>query len=504
MNKYREIRVHSSIKKIIAALTLLILIMPFADASAEEQEIAGVEEAVQVQEKKGPGGKSELSKNINIDMKVLYGQYNNMLSTINLSHEQNDFVYLLSANFKRSNDFGYNNETYENSSFYENKLAFTGNLQLTEKWRAILETEVQGDSRGMFDNTVYSREEKEKSKASVKNVAKLSTAFEGYVTVGGGQYVHRLRPLVNTSEGSSRLNQANAEIGGEYIWSPTNRIRFNSLFYYYDYSVEEVRSDRFLNSEVIDDFYITRNVGISLGLNVDWNRDGNFLASPILTFLIKDYRFATVGIAYRYDLLPFRPENYYLEQKYIMPSYDLPPARVHHGHLQMEFRMNSFLNIKSLFSVEKSDNYYNYYPVSGNVLSADTQQVLNYRSKINVSLYFLERVLEYEMSYEYSYFDADYNVTYHPIHQLSGAVKFNGDTWKINWLNRFQGQVYTDPTDDRQLGSFVVGELGVQRKMLESFFAYIKIENLYNRKYFMRDGYPEQGLSVMGGIRILI
>jgi len=485
-------------------ITVLVFVMFHGGYSfGEEPEIASVEIA-QAPEKKGPDRKSDLSRNINIDMKVLYGQYNNMLSTINLSQEQNDFVYLLSANFKRSNDFGYNSVTYENSSYYENKLGFTGNLQITEKWRTILETEVHGDSRGMFDNTVYSREEKEKSKVSLKNVVKLSTAFEGYVTVGGAQYVHRLRPLVDTSDGNSRLNQANSEIGGEYIWSPTNRIRFNSMFYYYDYSVEDVPSDRSLNSEIIDDFYITRNIGISLGVNVDWNRDDDFLVSPILSFLVKDYRFATIGVAYRYDQIPFRPENYYLEQKYIMPAYDLPPARVHHGHLQMEFRMNSFLNIKSLFTVEKSNNYYNYYPVSGNVLSADTLQVVNYRSKINVSLFFLERMFEYEMSYEYSYFDADYNVTYHPIHQFSGAVKYNGEQWKITWLNRFQGQVYTDPYDERQLGGFVVGELGIQRKMLESFFAYIKIENLYNRKYFMREGYPEQGFSFMGGIRILI
>ncbi len=491
-------------KLILKILIVLVLVVSFGVCvSAEDLETAGGE-AAPLAENKGTDSKSDLSKNVTIDMKVLYGRYNNMLSTINLSQEQNDFVYLLSANFKRSNDFGYNDITYENSSYYENKLGFTGNLQLTESWRVILDTEVNGDSRGMFDNTVYSREEKEKSKVSVKNVAKLSTAFEGYITVGGAQYVHRLRPLVDTSEGNSKLKQVNAEVGGEYIWSPTNRIRFNSIFYYYDYSVEDVRCDRFLNSEIIDDFYITRNIGISMGLNVDWNRDGDFLASPILTFLIKDYRFATIGIGYRYDLVPFRPENYYLEQKYIMPAYDLPPARVHRGHLQMEFRMNSFLDIKSLFSVEKSDNYYNYFPVTGNVLSADTLPVINYRSKIGMGLFFFERILEFETAYEYSYFDADLNVTYHPTHQLSGAVKYNGELWRFSWVNRFQGQVYTDPRDDRQLGGFVVGEIGIQRKMLESFFGYIKIENLYNRKYFMREGYPEQGLSFMGGVRILI
>ena len=164
MNIVSERLLHSIIKIIFYnVLMALFLVICFAgNVSAEEPEIAEVELA-QTPEKKVSDRKMDLSKNINIDMRVLYGQYNNMLSTINLSQEQDDFVYLLSANFKRSNDFGYNNVTYENSSYYENKLGFTGNLQLTDKWRAILETEVNGDSRGMFDNTVYSREEKEKS-----------------------------------------------------------------------------------------------------------------------------------------------------------------------------------------------------------------------------------------------------------------------------------------------------------------------------------------------------
>ncbi|RPI97397.1 MAG: hypothetical protein EHM32_01595 [Spirochaetales bacterium] len=50
--------------------------------------------------------KNDRSRNVNIDMQVVYGQYNNMLSTINLSHEQENSVYLLSSYFKRSNDFG--------------------------------------------------------------------------------------------------------------------------------------------------------------------------------------------------------------------------------------------------------------------------------------------------------------------------------------------------------------------------------------------------------------
>ncbi len=470
---------------------------------AEDQPAAPVEIAPQSErppaEKKVPH-----SKSMNIDMKVIYGQYNSMLSAISLSQEQENFVYLLSSSFRRSNDFGYNGEIYENSSYYQNNLGFTGNLQVSDRYRFGFDAEVNGESRGMFDNTVYSREEQEKAKLSVKNTFRFSPSFEGFCNIGGAQYVHRLRPIGTVEDGNSRLNQANIEAGGEYIWSPTNRVRFNSNFYGYFYSDSQVRDDRFVDSEVIDDFYITRNIGFSLGANFDYNRDDTYLFSPIISFLIKDYRSASIILSYRYDMVPFRPEIFYLQQKYIMPTYDLPPSRVHHGDLRMEFRLNSFLELKSVFVAEHCSAFYNYYPVTGNLLSADTVRLALYQSKIDINLYLFDRLLECSLGCEYSLYDADVNITYHPVHMVSGGIRYNGDAWKILWMNRYRGEVYVDPASERQIGGSIVGEFSIQRKMLESFYGYIRIENLYNSRYYLRDGYPEQGISVLGGVRILI
>ena len=329
-------------RKAITTILLLIFLMP-AGVDAQEQYLENLNG--KPAEKSESEKKNDRSRNVNVDMQIVYGQYNNMLSTINLSQQHEDFVYLLSSNFKRSNDFGYKNETYENTSFYENKIGFTGNMNVSDTWKSILETEVNSDSHGMYNNTVFSREEKEMVNVSLKNVSKFSSSFEGYWTLGGAEYVHRLRPIVPQDYEKSRLMQFNSEFGGEYIWSPTNRIRFSSAYFQYDYGQEGVQNDRYLCSELVDDFYITRNFGLGLGANLDYNRDAPLLASPVLSMTVKDYKYATIVLLYRYDLVPFKPEKYYLQQKYIRPNYDLPPQKTHHGDMKAEFRIGNLFKI---------------------------------------------------------------------------------------------------------------------------------------------------------------
>jgi hypothetical protein len=495
------IMIKNAVYRACACLVLLLAMLSAAHIlQAEEAAAPAVEAEDEHREDTGKKG----DRSVNLDMKMVYGQYNTMLSTVNLSQDAEDFVYLINSNFKRSNDFGYRDTTYQNSSYYENNIGFTGNLNATEKWRSTLEMELTNDSRGMFDNPVYNREEKEKAKLSLKNVVKLSRSFEMYLTLGGAQYVHRLRTAATEVPENSRVNQGNVKLGGEYIWSTTNGIRFKTQYFYYDYLEETVEDDQFFSGELVDDFHITRNIGISLGANLCLNRDDDPLVAPILSLSMKDFRYASVVLTYRADLAPFRPEIFYLQQKYIMPTYDLPPGKVHHGDMRCEFRLSEAFSLIAQFIVERNDNYYNYYPVTGNVLSAQTLEVMVYRSRFDLNVALFGRMLEYSLGYEFNRYEADFNITYSPAHSFTSALKYNGRRWTFEWNNRYLGQVYTDPDADTQLGNVIIGDFGIQRKMLESFFAYIKIENLYDYRYNLRDGYPEQGITVLGGIRVLI
>ena len=457
-----------------------------------------------VEEDHREGEKRDAAGRVNLDMKLVYGQYNNMLSTVNLSQDMEDFVYIINSYFKRSNDFGYMSETYENSSYYENRIGFTGNLNHSEKSRSIFDMELNNDSRGMFDNPVFSREEKEKAKLSLKNIIKLSRSFEMYFTLGGAQYVHSLRSTTGDDPENSRVNQVNVNIGGEYIWSTTNGIKFKTTCFYYDYLDQKVENDLFFTGEVVDDFHLTRNIGISIGANLGLNRDDDPLLAPIISLSLRDFRHATIVFLYRLDMVPFRPENYYLQQKYIMPTYDLPPGRVHRGDMRSEFRINDTVKLIAQFTLEKNNNFYNYYPVPGNVLSASALEVISYRSRFDFNLSLFGRLLEYTITYESANYRADSNITYSPVHGFYSSLLYNGARWTFEWNNRYYGQMYINPDEDAQIGNVIIGDFGMQRKMLESFFAYIKIENLYNNRYNLRDGYPEQGITILGGIRVLI
>ncbi len=448
--------------------------------------------------------KNERSRNVNIDMQVVYGQYNNMLSTINLSHEQEKSVYLLSSYFKRSNDFGYNGSLFPNSSFNENRIGYTGNFNPTDSWKSILEAEVNNDSRGMFDNQWYSREEKDKGRISVKNISKLSSSFEGYITVGGAEYRHRLNAIGATDSERSTLNHVTAEIGGEYIWSASNRVRGNALGGYYIYQ-GDIPSDRYFSGELIDDFNLTPNLGLSFGVNVDVNRDEKPLAFPVVGMTLKGFRYTTFSLLYRCDLAPFRPEEFYLEQKYILPTYDLPPGRVHHGDAQLEVRVNDSVSIKAGLVVENNNNFYNYYTViDGNVLSAETIEATTCASHVDSRFFLFEKALEISLRYEYNYFIASDHITYRPRQNFGSAVRYNGKIWRFEWSNKLAGKVYADPDSDEELPGALIGTLGLQRQMLESFYAYVRVENLYNARYNLREGYPEPGITFLGGLRILI
>ncbi|HDP80438.1 MAG TPA: hypothetical protein ENN21_06300 [Spirochaetes bacterium] len=445
----------------------------------------------------------EKAKNINIDMQIVYGQYSNMLSTINLSQEHRDFVYLLSSYFKRSDDFGYNDRLYSNSSFYENKLGFTGNAQVADGWKAIFDAEVNYDSRGMFENALYSREEKDESNLSIKNIYKVSNSFETYLTLGGARFTHRHRPAALGDEERKRLNLGRADAGGEYIWSASNRLRMNAQFGYYEYR-DNGPDDHYVSTEIIDDFNLTRNLGISFGLNCDVNRDDDPLVFPLLAVTVKGFEHAVISMLYRYDIVPFKPEEFYLEQKYILPDFDLPPARVHHGDLKVDVRANSVVNVKLNLMVEHNDNFYNYRTAPGNLLYVDPVPAMVYMVKLDSNFILLEKVLELSLGYEYAWYDAEVNITYRPEQLVNTMVKYTGSRWRFEWSNRILGKVYTDPDTDDMLDGSVLGYFGMQRRMMDNFFAYLRVENIYNNKYNLREGYPEPGVTFLGGLRILI
>lgn len=452
-------------------------------------------------------GESSKLKNINLDIQGLYGiQYNQMFAGFSLSQEKDAFVYLVSSKFNRSGDFGYNDEIFDNSGFNENTVGLTVNYNWTDvKW--IFEAEADNESRGMFNNDVYSREEKGNNKISSKTIFKLSPSTELFFSAGGAWYKHSLIAVDAADFTKSRVLQGNAEIGGEYVWSASNRMRLNADLLYYDYVPEEFDNDRHFKGEIIDDFSFSRNVGISFGFGYVNNKDEKDVKFPIpinASLSLKGYKYFSAVVMYKYDLVPFQPEDFYLKQKYINPNYNLPPGLVHAGEIRTDLKVNNILNIKGNFKIEKNNNYYNYFPALGNVLRAETLEIVSYNPGIEAIFTFYNKIWGMALTYNYIYFDAPKKITYIPEHEASSAIRYNGKNWKFEWNNKLRGKVYTDPDTDKTLPESLIGSLGIQRRMLEGSYLYCKVENLYNNRYTLRSGYPEPGLSVLIGLRILI
>ncbi len=447
------------------------------------------------------------SKNINLDLQGLYGiQYNQMFSGFSLSQERDRLVYLLTSKFNRSGDFGYNDKIYLNSGFYENNAGLTVNWNWTDA-KLIVEGEADNGSRGMFNNDVYSREETGNNKLSAKTIYKLSDSTEVFFSFGGAYYKHSLIAIKSEEFAKSRVLQGDFKAGGEYVWSASNRMRLNAGLLYYDYVPHETENDRHFRCEIIDDFNFSRNLGVSIGIGYVNNKDENDPKFPVplsASLSLKEFKYFSAIIAYKYDILPFQPEIFYLKQKYINPNYELPPATIHSGELKADSKINSVLNIKGSFRIEKNNNYYNYFPTRGNVLSAETIETVTCNPGLEANFAFNNKIWEIALGYNYFYSDAQKNITYMPNHEANLAIRYNGKAWKFEWDNRLRGEVYADPETDETLPAALIGSLGIQRRMLEGSYLYCKVENLYNNRYNLRSGYPEPGISFLAGLRILI
>jgi hypothetical protein len=362
----------------------------------------------------------------------------------------------------------------------------------------------------MFDNDVYSREEKGNNEISAKSIYKLSPSTELFFSFGGAWYRHSLIAIDPVNFEKSRVLQGNAEAGFEYVWSASNRMRINGDILYYDYIPEEVDTDRHIKAELIDDFSFTRNIGISIGVGYVMNKDdkdtGGYdipvIYSASLTF--KGYKYINSSFLYKFDILPFQPEEFYLQQKYINPNYNLPPGEAHTGEIKIDSKLNSTLNVRANFKVEKNKYCYNYFSTYGNVLSAITVDAVQYNSGIEANILLSKGIWVIALGYNYFYFTADKNITYKPEQEASASIRYNGKSWKFDWTNSMRGYIYTNPDNNEKLPEAFIGSFGIQRRMLEGSYLYCKIENLYNNKYSLREGYPEPGISFLFGLRILI
>jgi hypothetical protein len=464
-----------------------------------DQNIKGAQET---------GEKKKKSFNVNIDSKIMYGMYNNLFTYFSLAQSFDKFSYQLNASLARSNDYG-----YRNTSFYEVEAGFSGIAEFTETWKFIPQIEVTTESHGMYDNAYYSREEKDKIIATLKNEYKPTPSRWDF-NVGGGQYVHRLVSATTSDVDKNEFYKLNGEIGWEYVWSASNKFRIDSQASYYNYS-PWAADDLAIYNEFIWSFKLLEYLKIEPGFIYIWNIDAGHFPSGKINVSSSGLKYTSLELSYVYDLIPFKPEELYFEQKFVDPDYELPPGKAHHltfkGSLDFKFSSENkaylkLIKVKVAADFEDNSAFCNYYPLAENVLSASTLHTLFYTIKADFifDLAIYQTMLRLALNYQYMGFSASKNITYRPEHRAEAILRLTTKWIDVEWGNAYNSSVYVNPDTGKRLDWFVLGNIEVQGKVLESFSIFARVNNLYAEDYNLRDGYPEPGIIFLGGLRVVI
>lgn len=489
---------------------ILFFFMVVACGKAFSQALQPLDESVKEEQPK--------SSSINFDGRMLAGLNGDSIFSVSMTQGLRNFAYQLNSSMVYANDFS----DYDNTNFSANETGFTGELNIFEDWKIIPEFEIGNSSYGMgvTENQDYTREKKDKIRVRLKNEYKPAPARWDF-DINFGRFEHRLTDAQTLAEEKKTFYSTNAIFALEYIWSAANKVGMKHQVSYYEYNEKKYSSDINTCSEFYGSFKITEFAMISIAPVISWDRDGTnilYFKGNVSTIGLKYFSFE---LLYNYILEPYRPDDYLYSQKYIELNFDLPPSTINHVELsgEFEFRLSGESNspfsirsfsIKSRGIFENNNNLYNYTSSSKGLLFVDPVSASFFNSKTEivtkVSLY--DQILGLQFGYDYfKYYtgsNSDINITYRPANILSFSISFESSRVEIVWKNSFKDDVYTDPIIDKKMKGMIEGEMNFNFRVYDTFFLYSRINNLYDAKYTLREGYPEPGRSFFFGLRVMI
>lgn len=446
-------------------------------------------------------------KNVNVDAEFMYGQYNNISSNLSILQSLEGFTYRLNSDYKRSNDFG-----YENSSYYDNAIELNAQTELFEKWTFSPLVDVRNESHGMFSNPVYSREEKDRLIVLFKGEYK-PLPVRWRLNLGGTQYIHR---LVGQETADAKFSKFNEELEWEHVFSASQKLSLRHYSCQYYYRAGSTASDDYhMVNELTWNVRLFEYMKLSLSPMAIWNKDDEWVPSGKVQLDSDNLTYFTMGISYTHELLPFQPENLYYDQRYILPDNTLPPQLVDRIEGNITFSMQNkpsgdfylrTVKVKSKGMYEYCDNFYNYKQASHNVLTGGVIESSSFHlsSELSFDMAFYSYGLMINTGYAFSKYDSDENITYRPQHQITSSLAVSSNNFSITWGNDYNSSVYIDTERNEKLKGAILGSLGLQAKVAEAIFLNLKVNNLYDAQYSYRDGYPEPGLTILAGLHIVI
>ena len=478
---------------------------------AREQGAASLDNKEGATNAEGQDGKC--AKNFNIDALMLYGQYNRILWEGSITQSFDAFTYQLKSNFKRSNDFG-----YRNSRYYDNEIGFTGDADVTERWKLSPQVDVRNDSHGMFRNPYYSREEKDRVSVRLKNEV-TPMPMRWTIAVGGVYAIHRLDSTIfgdtigMVTYHSSEFYKFTFDLGWEYIMSAANKFTFNSRFNQYWFSSADNNTDT--TSTFVWYFNISEYLKFGLGPLYEYNRDGGHFVSGLAEISTVNIKHISLNASYRYEMPPFTPEQFYFEQRYVQPTYRLGPGKGHRAELGVQvgadFKSDApvyveRLNLRASGMYRTLDRYYSFFTLPYEVLYPHQMVVSQYRGRCQagIGVRVIKAGFELGGEYEFNGWRASDYVTYLPHHQAGGYIRISISRVNAEFSTGYRGLVETSPFMHIAMGGAITGTVSLQARVMDSFSLFVRVDNIYNTRYDTVYGYPEQGRTLIGGLRVVI
>lgn len=462
----------------------------------------------------GDGG-APLYSNINFDGRLLAGINGDSMVALSLTQGLSGFAYQFNSDVVYTNDF----LDYPNTSFFTNETGFTGELGVGDFWKIIPQFEIANSTYGMYNNPAYSRENKDNIKFRLKTEYKPSPD-RWDLDMSFARYDHSLKEKAADVMEKETFYRGQCVLGMEYIWSDANKAGFIVEGTGYNYP-DKYKDDANARAEFYFSFKITEFIMSTLTFPVFiWNRDGtNYLYARAAVSSI-NLKIVSLELFHEYTLEPYRPEEFLEQQKYIQPPLDLSPSKVNHSELKSIFDFDfssgdssslaiSAMKLKLGGYFENSSDFINYYTSGSDVLSAETVPVkyINANAEFVTTFGILGQKINVEFTYDYYRYypgNNDINITYRPENTFGFNLVLTGSMMEINWSNTYSDRVYTAPLGDNKLDAVLSGSLDIHIKVYETFYIDSRINNLYNKKYSYREGYPEPGVQYYFGLRMMI
>lgn len=456
------------------------------------------------------------SSKTNFDGRMLAGLNGDSMFSLSMTQGLKDFAYQLNSNVSNNNDFG----NYNNSSFTTNETGFTGEISILDFWKIIPEFEITNSSYGMFENPYFSRENNDKISLRLKNEYKPVPARWDF-DLNYARYDHVLKETETSTVEEDTFHSMQGIIGMEYIWSASNKIGIrteNGLNKY----PELYEDDSYSNNEFYVSFKVTEYTMLTLTPMLCWNKDGSDLLYFKGNISSINLKYLSMELLHEYKLSSYKPEEVMYSQKYMSNVYDLPPATINHTEFKSELEGETGIDADALIGVksaglrlagiyEKNNNFYNYYPLVEQILSAEAipADYFNGRIEFVTTVILFTQVIDMEFKYDYYRYSPqesydEVKITYRPENIFTCNLSYEGTWLEINWANSFRDSVYVDPADDRKLGNSILGTLDIHLKLYDTLYLHSRIINLYNEKYSFREGYPEPGIQFFTGLRVII